>query len=60
MMCLRLVFLLIARMVGWLRLSRREDGWKTAKILLLHHQRAVLQRQAQRPRPDGPAGRCPA
>ncbi len=51
-MCLRFALLLIARMVAWLPLSRREDAWKAAEILLLHHQLAVLQRQAQRPRPD--------
>src|ERR1035441_7988781 len=50
-MCLRFVFLLITRMAGWLRLARREDAWKTAELLLLRHQLAVLQRQAGRPRP---------
>ena len=44
-MCLRLVFLLITRIAAWLRLSRREEAWKTAEILLLRHQLAVLQRQ---------------
>src|ERR1700730_626418 len=49
-MCLRLVFLLITRLAAWLRLSRREEAWKTAEILILHHQLAVLQRrQACRP-----------
>jgi hypothetical protein len=27
---------------SWLRLSRREDAWKTAEILILRHQLAVL------------------
>src|SRR4249919_2786610 len=44
-MCLRFVFLLITRLAAWLRLSRREEAWKTAEILVLHHQFAVLQRQ---------------
>ena len=44
-MFLRLVFLLITRIAAWLRLSRREEAWKTAEILLLRHQLAVLQRQ---------------
>ena len=44
-MCLRFVFLLIKRIAGWLRLSRREEAWKTAEILILRHQLAVLQRQ---------------
>jgi hypothetical protein len=34
-MCLRFVFLLITQMTSWLRLSRREEAWKTAEILLL-------------------------
>jgi hypothetical protein len=28
-----------------LRLSRREEAWKTAEILILRHQLAVLQRR---------------
>jgi putative transposase len=44
-MCLRFVFLLITRVAAWLRLSRREEAWKTAEILILRHQLAVLQRQ---------------
>jgi putative transposase len=49
-MCLRFAFLLIMRVVSWLRLSKREDTWKTAEILILRHQVAVLQRgQPRRP-----------
>src|ERR1017187_5550282 len=44
-MCLRFVFLLITRVTAWLRLSRREDAWKIAEILILRHQLAVLQRR---------------
>jgi putative transposase len=44
-MCLRFVFLLITRMTSWLRLSRREEAWQTAEILLLRHQLTVLQRR---------------
>jgi putative transposase len=47
-MCLRFVFLLITRVVSWLRLSRREETWKTAEILILRHQLAVLQRRQPR------------
>ncbi len=37
-------------MITWPRLSRREDARKTAEILILRHQLAVLQRhQARRP-----------
>ena len=31
-MCLRFVFLLTTRAASWLRLSRREETWKTAEI----------------------------
>jgi putative transposase len=44
-MCLRFVFLMITRTVSWLRLSRRTETWKTAEILLLRDQLAVLQRR---------------
>jgi putative transposase len=44
-MCLRFVFLLITRVAAWLRLSRREEAWKTAEILILRHQLTVLQRR---------------
>src|SRR5450755_2345609 len=47
-MCLRFAFLLITRLVSWLRLSRREETWKTAEILILRHQLAVLQRRQPR------------
>jgi hypothetical protein len=64
-MCLRFVFLLITRDAAWLRLSRREEAWQTAEILILRHQPAVLQRHPPR-RPNlnwrtGPCSRpCPA
>ena len=50
-MCLRFVFFLITRVAARLRLSRREEAWKTAEILILRHQLAVLQRrQPRRPK----------
>ena len=49
-MCLRFVLLLIKRSATWLRLSRREETWRIAEILILRHQLDVLQRQqARRP-----------
>ena len=58
-MCLRFVFLLITRAAAWLRLSRREDAWKTAEILILRHQLVVLQRQSARARSwRGRTARC--
>jgi putative transposase len=47
-MCLRFVFLLTTRAASWLRLSRREETWNTAEILILRHQLAVLQRRQPR------------
>jgi hypothetical protein len=54
-MCLRFVFLLIRRAAAWLRLSRRKEAWKTAEILILRHQLAVLQRLPLALRPVGTA-----
>ena len=47
-MCLRFMFLLTTRLTAWLRLARREETWKTAEILILRHQLAVLQRRQPR------------
>src|SRR5450759_2455585 len=47
-MCLRFLFPLATRLAARLRLSRREEAWKTAEILILRHQLAVLQRQQPR------------
>ena len=50
-MCLRFVFLLVTRLAASLRLSRREEAWKTAEILILRHRLAILQRrQPRRPK----------
>src|ERR1019366_2745133 len=47
-MCLRFVFLLATRLAAGLRLSRRAETWKTAEIMILRHQLAVLQRRPPR------------
>ena len=47
-MCLRFVFLLITRTASWLQLSRRQETWRIAEILILRHQLAVLQRRQPR------------
>jgi putative transposase len=49
-MRIRFVFLLMTRFASWLRLSRREEAWKIAEILILRYQLAVLQRQPRRPK----------
>ncbi len=43
-MCLRFVFLLVTRVITWLRLARCEEAWKTSEILILRHQLSVMQR----------------
>src|ERR1700693_187730 len=57
-MCLRFVFLLITRVATGLRLSRREEMWKTAEILILRHQIGVLQRRQARGAEPGWAHRA--
>ena len=47
-MGLKLVFLIVTRAVSLLGLSRREEWWKDAEILMLRHQLAVAQRERPR------------
>jgi hypothetical protein len=45
---LKLIFLIVARVVSLLGLSRREAWWKDAEKLILRHQLAVAQREQPR------------
>jgi hypothetical protein len=47
---LRLIFLTVSSFTSLFRLSRREEWWKVAEILMLRHQLAVALRERPRAR----------
>jgi putative transposase len=49
---IRLIYLFMIRVLGWLALLASSDAAKDAEILVLRHEVAVLRRQVGRPKPD--------
>jgi putative transposase len=51
-MTLRLLYLIVIRVCGWLALLGRGQAFKDTEILMLRHEVAVLRRQVTGPGPD--------
>ena len=51
-MSLRLLYLIVVRVFGWLMLLGCSQASKNAEVIVLRHEVAMLRRQVTRPEPD--------
>ena len=56
-MCVRLLYLIMVRVFGWLLLPGHGQASKAAEIIVLRHKVTVLRRQVARPKPDWGVGK---
>jgi hypothetical protein len=50
-MAVRLLYLIVIRVFGWLVLVNRGQAFKDTEIMVLRHKVSVLRRQVRRPKP---------
>ena len=51
-MCVRLLYLIMVRVLGWLVPLGRRQASRDAEIMVLRHEVALLRRSVTKPRPD--------